>query len=187
MKHMVVPQGMKVELVAADPEIYRPICMNWDEQGRLWIAETTDYPHNIQKSGSGNGNDRLVICEDTKGKGRMDKFTVWADKLSIPSSFTFYNGGVIVFEGQKTVFLKDTTGEGKANFRKEIIDGSWGQGDTHGGVSNMRYGLDNWIYAMQGYNNSTVNVGGETVHFQAGLLPLQTGRLETGVLEVDQQ
>ena len=41
IKHMVVPKGLKVELVAADPDIYRPICMNWDEQGRLWIAETT--------------------------------------------------------------------------------------------------------------------------------------------------
>ncbi len=168
LKHIVVPQGLKVELVAADPDIYRPICMNWDEQGRLWIAETTDYPHNIQKSGSGNGNDRLVICEDTKGTGRMDKFTVWADKLSIPSSFTFYDGGVIVFEGQKTVFLKDTNGEGKANFRKEMIAGSWGENDTHGGVSNMRYGLDNWIYAMQGYNNSTVIAGGEKHTFKQG-------------------
>ena len=100
--------------------------MNWDEQGRLWIAETTDYPHNVQLSGSGKGNDRLVICEDTKGDGRMDKFTVFADKLSIPSGFTFYNGGVIVFEGQRTVFLKDTTGDGKANVRK-ILFGNWGR------------------------------------------------------------
>ncbi len=167
MKHMVVPQGMKVELVAADPDIYRPICMNWDEQGRLWIAETSDYPHNVQLSGSGKGNDRLVICEDTKGDGRMDKFTVWADQLSIPSGFTFCSGGVIVFEGQRTVFLKDETGEGKANVRK-ILFGNWGQGDTHGGVSNMRYGLDNWIWAMQGYNNSTVTVGGEAHTFKQG-------------------
>ncbi len=167
IKHMVVPKGLKVELVAADPEIHRPICMNWDEQGRLWIAETTDYPHNVQLSGSGNGNDRLVICEDTKGDGRMDKFTVFADKLSIPTGFTFYNGGVLVFEGQRTVFLKDTTGAGKADVRK-IMFGNWGQGDTHGGVSNMRYGLDNWIWAMQGYNNSTVTVGGESHTFKQG-------------------
>jgi len=167
IKHIVVPQGLKVELVAADPDIYRPICMNWDEQGRLWIAETTDYPHNIQESGSGNGNDRLVLCEDTKGNGRMDKFTVFADKLSIPAGFTFYNGGVIVFEGHKTVFLKDTSGEGKANYRQEMF-GYWNQQDTHGGVSNMRYGLDNWIWAMQGYNDSKVLVGGEAHRFKQG-------------------
>src|SRR5581483_2672463 len=82
VKHMVVPKGFKVELIATDPEIYRPICMNWDEQGRLWIAETLDYPHSVQVSNNGKGQDRLVICESTKGTGRMDKFTVWADKLS---------------------------------------------------------------------------------------------------------
>ena len=42
--------------------------------------------------------------------------------------------------------------------------GTWGQGDTHGGVSNMQYGLDNWIWAMQGYNNSTVVDGGGARH-----------------------
>ena len=89
IKHMVTPKGLKAQFVAGDPDIYRPICMNWDEQGRLWIAETLDYPHNLQPSGSDKGNDRLVICEDTKGTGRMDTFTVFADKLSIPTSFTF--------------------------------------------------------------------------------------------------
>ena len=166
-KHMVVPKGFRVELVASDPDIKRPICMNWDEQGRLWIAETVDYPHNIQESGSGNGNDRLIICEDTNGDGKVDKFTVFADKLSIPAGFTFYKGGVIVFEGRKTVFLKDTDGDGKADVR-EIMFGTWGQRDTHGGVSNMHYGLDNWIWAMQGYNDSKVNVGGENHRFRQG-------------------
>ena len=37
----------------------------------------------------------------------------------------------------------------------------WGLGDTHGGVSNFRYGLDNWIWAMQGYNNSSPRVDGK--------------------------
>ena len=74
---------------------------------------------------------------------------------------------MIVFEGQKTVFLKDTSGEGKANHREDMF-GTWAQGDTHGGVSNMRYSLDNWIYAMQGYNRSTVTVGGETHTFNQG-------------------
>jgi putative membrane-bound dehydrogenase-like protein len=163
MKHMVVPVGFHVEFVAGDPDIQRPIFTAWDEQGRLWIAESTDYPHTLQNSGSGKGRDRIIICEDTKGTGRMDKFTVFADKLSIPAGFTFSNGGIIVFEGKKTVFLKDTTGSGKADYRKEMM-GTWAQGDTHGGVSNMQYGLDNWIWAMQGYNPSTVIDGSGAKH-----------------------
>ena len=87
MKHIVVPQGFAVELFAAEPEIKKPISMNWDERGRLWIAETVDYPNELQQPGQ--GRDSIKICEDTDGDGRADKFTVFADKLSIPTSLTF--------------------------------------------------------------------------------------------------
>jgi putative membrane-bound dehydrogenase-like protein len=163
MKHLVLPKGFKAELFAADPQIRRPICMTWDERGRLWIAESVDYPYDLDKR-----QDRIIICEDTQRTGRADKFTVFADKLSIPTGFTFYKGGVIVFEGRKTVYLKDTDGDGKADVRQELF-GTWGLPDTHGGPSNMQYGLDNWIWGMQGYNFSTLTaVGGESVSFRQG-------------------
>ena len=50
----------------------------------------------------GKGRDRIVICEDTDGDGAADKVTVFADKLSIPTSLTFANGGVIVASGRRT-------------------------------------------------------------------------------------
>lgn len=165
LKHIVLPAGFRAELVAADPEIRRAICMNWDERGRLWIAESIDYPNELKPPGM--GRDRLVICEDTDGDGKADKFKVFADKLSIPSSFTFARGGVIVFEGRQTVFLKDTDGDDQADERKVLFSG-WSMGDTHGGPSNLQYGLDNWLWGMQGYNNSRLTVGGETHQFRQG-------------------
>lgn len=163
-KHLVVPKGFRAELFAADPQIRRPICMNWDERGRLWIAESIDYPNEL-----GKRRDRLVICADTDGDGKADKFTVFADGLSIPTSFTFCRGGVVVFDGRQTVFLKDTDGDDRADVR-EVLFGTWAQGDTHGGPSNMQYGLDNWIWAMQGYNDSHLTVGGEAHRFRQGFL-----------------
>ncbi len=80
-------------------------------------------------------------------------FTVFAEKLSIPTTLVCYAGGVLVQDGQSTVFLKDVDGDDKADFRQELITG-WALGDTHGGVSNFLYGPDNWIWGMQGYNNS---------------------------------
>jgi putative membrane-bound dehydrogenase-like protein len=168
VKHMVVPKGFHVELFASEADLGgKPICMNWDERGRLWVALTYDYPNELQPRGQ--GRDRIVICEDTKGTGRADKFTVFADKLSIPTSIMFYRGGVIVFDGRQTLYLKDTKGDGKADVR-QVLFGTWSQGDTHGGPSNMQYGLDNWIWAMQGYNNSRLEVGGETHRFRQGFL-----------------
>ncbi len=153
MKHISVPVGLEVSLFASEPMIGgKPICMNWDEAGRLWICETMDYPNELQPKGK--GRDRIRILEDTNGDGQADKHHVFAEQLSIPSALTFYRGGALVQDGRETVYLKDTDGDGKADLRKVLVTG-WGMGDTHGGVSNFQYGLDNWYYAMQGYNNST--------------------------------
>jgi type 1 glutamine amidotransferase len=44
-KHMQVPPGFELQLFAAEPFITgNPVAMAWDERGRLWVAETKDYP-----------------------------------------------------------------------------------------------------------------------------------------------
>ena len=153
MKHFVTPVGFEVKLFASEKDFEgKPISMNWDERGRLWICETLDYPNELKPRGE--GRDRIRILEDTDGDWVADKFTVFAEKLSIPTAITFYRGGAIVQDGTETIYLKDTNGDDKADFRKVLITG-WSMGDTHGEVSNFQYGLDNWYYAMQGYNNSS--------------------------------
>jgi putative membrane-bound dehydrogenase-like protein len=157
MKHMVVPEGFHLELFASEPELGgKPICMTWDERGRLWVAETYDYPNELQPPGQ--GRDRIRICEDTDGDWRADKFTVFAESLSIPTTLTFYRGGVIVQNSEQTLYLKDVDGDDVADERTVLFSG-WNQRDTHGGVSNFQYGLDNWIWAMQGYNYSEPEIG----------------------------
>lgn len=144
----------------------KPIAMNWDERGRLWICETIDYPNELQSVGQ--GRDRIKICEDTNGDGQADKFTVFAERLSIPSTLVCYRGGVIVQDGTSTVYLKDIDGDDAADFRQVLITG-WAMGDTHGGVGNFQYGPDNWIWGMQGYNNSTPVINGEKqMNFRQG-------------------
>ncbi len=166
MKHIVHPTDFLLKRFASDPQIKRPICMNWDERGRLWIAESVDYPNSRQPDGQ--GNDRIVICEDTKGTGVADKFTVFADKLSIPTSFVFSNGGIIVTQAPHTLFLKSSKGDDKADVRKILFTG-WGTGDTHAGPSNLQYGFDNWIYGIVGYSGFRGTVGGERHKFSQGL------------------
>src|SRR5262245_16865066 len=182
MKHMVHPVDFELKLFASDPQIKRPICMNWDERGRLWIAETVDYPN--ERRGDGQGRDRIVICEDTDGDGVADKFTVFADKLSIPTSFTFYKDGIIVMQAPHTLFLRSTKGDDVCDERKILFTG-WHTGDTHAGPSNLRWGFDNWIYGMCGYSGFDGVVGGERHSFKQGffrfkILPSPSGRGDGG-------
>ncbi|MFN7581964.1 MAG: PVC-type heme-binding CxxCH protein [Planctomyces sp.] len=156
MKHYVTPQGMSLRLYADEGSfVAKPISMNWDERGRLWICETVDYPNEL-----GQNRDRIRICEDTDGDHVADRFTVFAEGLSIPTAIMIYRGGAVVQNATETIYLKDTDGDDKADLKKVLITG-WGAGDTHGGVSNFRYGLDNWIWSMQGYNDSSPQYGPE--------------------------
>jgi putative membrane-bound dehydrogenase-like protein len=166
MKRMVVPEGFHVELFAAEPDLGgKPLCMAWDERGRLWVCESFDYPNELQPRNE--GRDRIRICEDTDDDGRADKFTVFAERLSIPTSLTFSRGGVIVHNGTETLFLKDSDGDDRADERRVLL-ATWAIGDTHGGPSNLQYGLDNWIWGMQGYNKSTIRIGNKRTQFAQG-------------------
>ncbi|MCU0708245.1 MAG: ThuA domain-containing protein, partial [Pirellula sp.] len=164
MKHFVTPKGMTVRRYADERDFQsKPVAMTWDERGRLWICETVDYPNEL-----GTQRDRIRICEDTDGDHVADKFTVFAEGLSIPTAIVIVRGGAVVQDGRETVYLKDTNGDDKADTRTVLLTG-WAMGDTHGGVSNFRYGLDNWIWAMQGYNYSSPKIDGkETQSFAQG-------------------
>ncbi len=166
VKHLLLPQGFEAKLFVSEPEIAKPIAMNWDHLGRLWVIETYDYPNELQPKGK--GRDQIKICEDTDGDGKADKFTVFADHLSIPTSLLFYDGGVIVHQAPETLFLKDTDGDGKADVREVLLTG-WGTNDTHAGPSNLRYGLDNWIWGIVGYSAFNGTVEGEKVGFRQGI------------------
>ncbi|HCQ32109.1 MAG TPA: dehydrogenase, partial [Verrucomicrobiales bacterium] len=161
-----VPPGFELSLFAAEPDIVNPIYIAWDQKGRAFVVETIDYPNNLQ---AGNiGNDRIKICEDTDGDGRADKFTVFADKLSIPTTMVFANGGVICTNGSDALFLKDTDGDDVADVRKVLFTGIR-TGDTHAGTSNFRYGVDNWIWATTGYSGFGGEVGGKNHSFGTGV------------------
>lgn len=161
-----VPVGFELQLFASEPDVVKPIYMNWDEKGRLWVIETVDYPNEIKDDDV--GDDRIKILEDTDGDGKADKITVFADNLNIPTSFVFYDGGVIVSAAPSFVYLKDTDGDDKADVRKTLLTG-WGKRDTHAQASNLRYGLDNTIWGVVGYSGFKGKVGNDSLQFSNGI------------------
>ena len=149
MDYTQVPVGFRLELFASEPDIVNPICMAWDERGRLWVAESVDYPN--QLTGTRRGRDNIKILEDTDGDGRCDQVKVFASGLNVPTSITFSKGGIIVAHAPDFIFMKDTDGDDTADVR-EILNTGWGTNDTHAGPSNLRYGFDNKIWGTVGYS-----------------------------------
>ena len=163
MKHIQVPVDFNLELFAAEPNVMHPIALSWDERGRLYVLITKDYPNERKETG---GSDYILICEDTNKDGKADKFTKFAEGLSIPTGMVFSNGGLLVSQAPHMLFLKDTDGDDKADV-KEILFTGFGTFDTHAGPSNLHYGFDNWIWGCVGYSGfkGVAKGGTDTVQF----------------------
>ncbi|MCE2695669.1 MAG: hypothetical protein LW645_15615, partial [Verrucomicrobiaceae bacterium] len=127
LKSFVVPEGFEVNLFAAEPMIQKPVQMNWDAQGRLWVVTSSTYPH--IKPGEA-AKDQVVVLEDTDGDGKADKSTTFADGLHIPTALAPGDGGLYVANSTEVLFLKDTNGDLKADERTILLSG-FGTEDTH--------------------------------------------------------
>ncbi len=131
-----VADGFEVSLFAADPMVVKPIQMNWDAEGRLWVVSSTVYPH--LKTGE-EANDKIYILEDTNGDGQADKSTVFAEGLLTPTGILPGDGGVYVANSTEILHLSDTDGDGKADKRRRVLSG-FGTGDTHHLIHTFRWG-----------------------------------------------
>ncbi|HEV3144491.1 MAG TPA: PVC-type heme-binding CxxCH protein [Gemmataceae bacterium] len=146
---MTLGKGLKINLFADEkmfPELSKPVQMAWDAKGRLWVAVWPSYPHWKPKE---EMNDKIIILEDTKGTGKADKMTVFADHLSNPTGFEFYNGGVLVAQAPDLMFLKDTTGGDHANLRVRVLSGL-DTADTHHTSNSFALDPGGAVYFQEG-------------------------------------
>jgi len=165
IQKMTVPPGFTVELVAGEPDIINPVAMTFDERGRIWITESVEYP----RSSAGKGKDRIKILEDTDGDGKIDKVTVFAEGLNIPSGIAVGHGGVWVANAPDLLFMQDTDGDGKAD-KVEVVATGFGRSDTHELPNSLTWGPDGWLYGLNGvFNPSVVRCQGKEFRFTCAL------------------
>ncbi len=151
-------EGLEIELVAAEPQVIDPIAIRFDERGRMWVVEMTDYPH-----GPAEGEaplSRIRVLEDRDGDGVFETATTFADQLLFPTGLQPWKGGVIVTLAGEVRFLKDTTGDGRADLSE-----SWFRGFTEENsqlrANHPTLGLDNQIYIANGLRGGEIHRVGE--------------------------
>ncbi len=155
LKTVTVPPGFEVKLFADEkqfPELAKPVQLNFDNKGRLWVSTMPSYP--MWKPGDPRPNDKLLILEDTDGDGKADKCTVFYDKLHCPTGFEFWNGGVLVVDQPRLLFLKDTDGDGKADVVVQLLDG-WATEDTHHTINAWEFSPGGLLHMLEGVSMST--------------------------------
>lgn len=170
VKKFTLPPGFSATCYANEPLITKPIAMDFDAMGRVWVLECHSYPH---KQPAGKGKDCIKILEDTNGDGVADKVSVFAEGLNLATGLAIGFGGVFVGEAPELVFYKDTDGDGKADQRTVLLDG-WGYQDTHETLNSFIWGPDGWLYGCHGvFTHSNVGRPGckpeERVKLNAGI------------------
>lgn len=142
-----VGEGFEVNLFAAEPLVTKPIQMNFDPAGRLWVVSSQLYP---QIAPGQVPSDRVLVLEDTDHDGRADRSTEFAGGLLIPTGVEPGDGGAYVGNSTELLHLKDSDGDGKADVRRTLLSG-FGTEDTHHIIHTFRWGYDGALY----FNQST--------------------------------
>ncbi|HEV3163054.1 MAG TPA: PVC-type heme-binding CxxCH protein [Isosphaeraceae bacterium] len=147
-RSFTLPEGFEIELVAGPPLVNRPIVVDFDEQGRLYVADSSGSNDKVTKQLEEKPH-RIVRLEDTDGDGRVDKSTVVADRMMFPEGTMWLDGSLYVSAPPSIWKLTDTDGDGVADQRVE-----WFQGKTLTGCANDLHGPypgpDGWIYWCKG-------------------------------------
>ena len=205
LRAMRLPEGVTATLVAAEPLVMDPVFIDWDEHGRMWVAEMGDYPFaegeatsdgkvtwrdGVPGEGAGQGLQagRIRILEDSDGDGRYEKSTLFLDGLTHVTGLACWKGGVFVASVPEIFHARDDDGDGRCDTREPWFTG-FKAGNPQHLVNGFCWGLDGWLHGANG------DSGGDVVCVKTGAkIPLRgsdfrfdprTGefRLETGTTQ----
>ena len=170
LRRFRVADGLRVDLVLAEPDIRQPLSIKWDSRGRLWVAEFIQYPEPagltmVSRDAflrsvydkipaapphHDRGLDRISFHEDVDGDGIPEKHGVFVEGLSLVSSFAFAPDGLWVLQPPYLLFYADADHDDRPDGDPVVALEGFGIEDSHSIANNLRWGPDGWLYAAQG-------------------------------------
>lgn len=147
LKFIELPPGFNVTLFAGEPDVQQPICMDFDDRGRLWVAENYTYSGGPYET---KLRDRVIILEDADGDGRHDSRKVFWDKGFMLTSLTWGFGGLWILHDGTLSFIPDKNGDDLPDGEPVVMLDGWSKECGHNFVSGLIWGLDGWLYGRHG-------------------------------------
>jgi lysophospholipase L1-like esterase len=138
IKHITVAKGLKITLVADEvrfPDLVSPVQMAFDTKGRLWVAAWPSYP---ELRPTDRVKDKLLVFE-LGADGKATKVSTFLDGMNCPTGFQFHKDGVLAMQAPDLWFVRDTNGDGKADWKERVVMGM-DSADSHHTANSMCYG-----------------------------------------------
>ena len=147
LKRFALPDGYRIELVAAEPLVHDPVAIDFDADGRMYVVEMRGYMPNLAGEGEDQPVGRIVVVEDRDDDGRMDTVTTFLDSLVLPRAVKVLEHGVLVGAPPNLWLVRDTTGDLRSDTRVLVRDdyGSTEDNPEHS-ANGLLWGIDNWIH-----------------------------------------
>lgn len=186
VRRMTVPDDLELQLVAAEPMVRQPVCIEADDRGRLWVIQYLQYPNpaGLQRAKvdrfsrtiydrvpeppprGPRGADRITILEDKDGDGVAESSHDFIDGLNLATGLAFGYGGVFVLQVPYLLFYPDRDQNDIPDGDPEVLVTGFGMDDAHSVANSLTWGPDGWLYGCQG---STVTARIDGIEFQQGV------------------
>ncbi len=183
---MALPDDLQVKLVASEPMIAQPVCIEFDDRGRLWVIQYLQYPNPAglkrrtvdrwsrthydrvpePPPHGPKGVDRITILEDPNGDGVADRSHDFVNGLNLATGLAFGHGGVFVLNVPYLLFYPDRNGDDIPDSDPIVCLSGFGMEDAHSVANSLTWGPDGWLYGCQGSTVTSVIRG---VEFQQGV------------------
>ncbi|GLR69621.1 PVC-type heme-binding CxxCH protein [Agaribacter marinus] len=148
LKSFVVQDGFAIENVVSEPNVFNPVAMVFDANGRMWVAEMTRYMPDTKGTGEFVPEGNIAILEDQNGDGKVDKRTVFLNDIILPRTISLVKGGIFYADHTQLFFTEviEKDGEIRPGMR-EVVDPTYAKGGNLEHKPNtMLYGMDDWYY-----------------------------------------
>lgn len=158
LRRFHLPAGFRIELIASEPQIQKPISLAFDAHGRLLVTTTVQYP--LPSVSSDSAADKVVALSDEDGDGSFETVSTAIDFLSIPTTVV-PSADALIYYSVPSIWTAHTREGSHILGPPQRLFGPFGYEDTHGMPSSFHLWLDGWVYACHGFGNTSEVAGSD--------------------------
>ena len=136
--------GFSLEVVASEPHLIAPVAIDFDNKGRIWVAEMPGYMNDMRGTDETKPVGSIKILEDLDEDGIVDHSKVFLDSLVMPRALAHVYGGLLYAE-PPYLWFTEIMDDKPVN--KVLVDSVYAaEGNPEHQPNGLLLNIDNWIY-----------------------------------------